>query len=117
MSPAARIGWMVLIVYWAGLFIVSHIPIDRLPIPVKDKTAHFIAYGLLAAGLYGCLRSSYPRRGLALLVLAFMLVYGAIDELLQIPVGRSCELADWFADAAGAVAALSLAVIINRWLR
>ena len=34
--------------------------------------------------------------------------YGIVDELLQIPVGRTCEVNDWFADLGGIVVGLIL---------
>jgi VanZ family protein len=36
-------------------------------------------------------------------------VYGALDELLQIPVGRHCDLWDWVADMGGVAAVLAVA--------
>jgi VanZ family protein len=41
------------------------------------------------------------------------LTYGAIDELLQIPVGRVCSLGDWLADAAGVATVVALAVVFG----
>jgi hypothetical protein len=36
--------------------------------------------------------------------------------LLQLPIpGRSCELLDFFADAAGVAVAVTLCAIITRW--
>ena len=120
MRRAGRIGWIVTIVYWCGLFLLTHLPARRLPVvPVTDKTAHFVCYGILATALFISLRFSSARQAtdVALIVLAVMLAYGAIDEWTQIPVGRSCEMADWYADAAGAATAVTLAGIISRWVR
>src|SRR3954465_11589133 len=95
---AGGIFWIVVILYWAGLFGATHIPAPRLPpIPVTDKTAHLVSYGFLASLLYLALSRGNRARSsaeVAILVLTILLAYGAIDEWTQIPVGRSCELAD-----------------------
>jgi len=98
--------WLgILLVYWLSLFIGTHWPneVPALAGGVLDKVAHFSAFfglSLLLAGtarLYGWTLT--PR---ILLVLWLVIAtYGAIDELLQSPVGRSCELNDWLADFVG----------------
>ena len=112
MRRIARICWALTLLYWLGLFIATHIPAPRLPyIPVADKTAHFVTYALLAIAL--CLSFSLSgRTDHAALVLASLLAYAAIDELLQIPVNRSCEMADWYADVAGAAAGVVIARVL-----
>jgi VanZ family protein len=40
-------------------------------------------------------------------------VYGAFDELTQIPVGRHADVADWFADVAGSVIGLALFAMVR----
>ena len=115
MRRLARICLALTIAYWCGLFIVTHIPAPRLPhIPVTDKTAHVVAYALLALGLSVSLSLS-GRPNNAVLVLATLMAYAAIDELLQIPVNRSSEVADWYADVAGtAVGVVAARVILGR---
>ncbi len=113
-----RLFWIIAVVYWAALFCATHIPAPRLPpIPVTDKTAHLVSYGLLATLLYLALSRAGSARSsaeVAILVLTILLAYGAIDEWTQIPVGRSCELADWYADAAGASVAMVIVTLIAR---
>ena len=105
---AARIAWLLVAIYWATIFIATHIPAPKLPyVPVTDKTAHFISYFLLAAGISIAMMLQH-RKSIPVTVLAIALAYGAIDEWTQIPVNRSCELADWYADAAGASCAVVL---------
>lgn len=116
MPRAARICWVLTILYWCGLFGLTHLPAPRLPyIPVTDKTAHTVSYSLLAAGLFTALYLGGRRRPteIAILVLGTLLAYGAIDEWTQIPVGRSCEMADWNADAAGAAMTVVLATLVT----
>jgi len=79
-----------------------------------DKSAHFFGYGMLGVALFASLRV-LGWRDPVLLVLVIGLAYGAIDEWLQIPVGRDCELADWFADAAGIAASVAVCALIARW--
>jgi len=113
-----RIFWIAAILYWAALFCATHIPAPRLPpIPVTDKTAHLVSYGVLAMLLHLALfRADRSRSStdVAMLVLTILLAYGAIDEWTQIPVGRSCELADWYADAAGASIAMVMVTLVAR---
>ena len=117
MSRAARIAWVVTIVYWCGLFALTHIPAPKLPIhPRNDKAIHFAAYGGLATALFLSMRfaSSKPPAKVAVTVLAILLAYGAIDEWTQLLVNRSCEMADWHADAAGAAVAVTLLTLLSR---
>ena len=107
MSPTRRVWTPVLVVYWVVLFILTHIP--RVPQPPDilippDYVLHFAAYAILAflcAAAWSWRRSLSLRDLLALVVL--LSVYGAADELTQIPVGRDASLGDWIADVAGAV--------------
>lgn len=90
---------------WAGvIFYLSSQP--RLPAPDLsnfDKVAHFGAYALL--GWLLAFATDRSRLPLALAVVLGVL-YGASDEIHQMFVpGRSPELLDWFADAAGVFAA------------
>ena len=109
---AARIAWICVAIYWATIYIATHIPAPKLPyIPVTDKTAHFVSYFLLSAGISIAMMLQH-RRNIPVTVLAIALAYGAIDEWTQIPVNRSCELADWYADAAGASSAVVITSIL-----
>ena len=102
-------------VYWLGLFALTHTPVTLPAIVVShDKTGHFIGYAILGAALYMTLRVA-GWRDATLGVLVIGLAYGAIDEWLQIPVGRSCELNDWFADAAGTACAAAVGGLVTRW--
>jgi len=103
------LAW-VLGVYWVALFVATHIPKPpELPaVDHGDKYLHLFAYALLGLLLSLTLAArrpfSLPVSGQAFGVL---LLYAAADELLQIPVGRSCELGDLLADAAGALVAVT----------
>ena len=110
-----RTIWLGTAVYWLGLFILTHTPV-ALPVVVvsSDKTAHFIGYAVLGVALHASLRLA-GRRDPTLAVLLIGMIYGALDEWLQIPVGRSCELNDWFADAAGIAAAVTACALLAHW--
>ena len=117
MSRAAKVCWGVTLVYWCGLYVLTHIPVViPVHVPVTDKTAHVVAYASLAIALFVSLQLSRrkPAAQTAMLVLTILLVYGAVDELTQIPVGRSCEMLDWYADAAGAALACVVMTLLVR---
>ena len=111
-----------LVVYWAALCVGTHVPGRFVgKTLISDKALHFWAY----AGLSFLLATLLPRLGVrswsvywAALLIA--VCYGALDELAQIPIpGRTADIADWWADVAGAVAGLAgyglmMAAILRR---
>jgi VanZ family protein len=107
--------WVICAAYWVALFTLTHLP--RVPAVgqrVQDKLAHFMAYGVLAGVLYLVLwASKSPQKRAAYFVIAVTLLYGAMDEITQPLVGRSCELYDWLADAAGAGAAVGVFALVR----
>jgi VanZ family protein len=95
------VAWAAVIYWFSSL---STLPVPQLD--GLDKVEHFTAYGLLAyLSARGCAASRLPPAwGLVLACL-----YGVSDELHQAFVpGRSADVFDWMADAAGAAAALYL---------
>lgn len=97
------------------IFFLSHQPGTELrlvDIPLADKLAHTVAYGLLAAAaLYAFTpekRNDRPLRA-ALLIILFCTAYGITDEYHQsfIP-GREPSPADLAADTTGATLVVSL---------
>ena len=79
---------------------------------MSDTHAHFAAYAGLAALLLWSLHlTNLSSRAAAWWVVAIGLVYGALDELLQIPVNRVCSMQDWLADATGVMTVVSLFVV------
>jgi hypothetical protein len=119
-STASRLRpWLSLaaIGYFVALFIGTHMP--RLPTGISaglsDKHLHFLAYGGLAFLLAARAACSRPVTARILVKLWLLLgVYGALDELLQIPVGRDAEILDWVMDVTGAASGL-LACAITVW--
>ena len=92
---------LTLVGIWIILATLTHIPVPAsVPqIRYSDKLVHLIAYFPL-----GLLLPSCHVRGLSLRwkCVAWIAVYGVLDELLQIPVGRTASLFDWLADLLGA---------------
>lgn len=111
-----RTLWTITLLFWATLFVLTHIPQVRVPrIPGGDKTIHTIAYFALACVLGASMWFTHPsRRAIAVWVLAICLVYGAFDELTQPLVGRYCEFRDFIADTIGASAACLLLAFLRR---
>ena len=99
----------VLAVYWLTLFAATHMPLSDAPVGFRgaDKIVHFAGYGILGllVGLWVALRRPLTIK-IALLSVAVLAAYGAIDELLQIPVGRTCDIYDWTCDVFGAGAGM-----------
>lgn len=99
-------GWL-LATYWVALFVATHLPprIPILPGQTSDKLAHLGAYALLAFLMACYWQSSAGWLGREHFVWIVILcsIFGVIDEILQIPVGRTASVADWIADSLGAV--------------
>ena len=99
----------LLVGYWIGMFAGTHVP--KIPQPldtsIPDKTLHYAAFaglGFLLAAYRACtIRLGW--RDLAVLF-GILALYGAMDEITQIPVGRTADVRDWFADLTGATTGL-----------
>ena len=110
-----RGAWALTLAYWLFAFVTTHLPPGDLPkVAVSDKLAHFVSYGLLCGALSVCLwLGNVPAARAAWVVLAIGAVYGVVDELLQIPVGRTASVGDWLADIAGAVTAVVIFTVLR----
>ncbi|MHB1033996.1 MAG: VanZ family protein [Pirellulales bacterium] len=108
-NRSASILKAALLAYWLALFTVTHLPASRvIETRIWDKAAHFVAYAGLAFLLAAAwsLRTTLTLRHYGI-ILAVMAVYGAIDEILQSPVGRDTDARDWLADILGTLLALA----------
>jgi len=106
--PGAKVIAAAWLVYWACLFISTHIPIPKSAPRIRhgDKLAHFAAY--FALTLLGAWRlRSNNHRSITMLWIwaAFYGLYGVADEILQPFVGRTRSIWDWLADLLGVVLA------------
>jgi VanZ family protein len=115
---------LALALYWAAMFIATHIPGTSLPKPSLglDKVVHFVGYAALAWLAALALRAmGYLNWKTVIAVVVVAAIYGAIDELLQPYFNRVCDLNDWLADVAGAIFGLiAFAMswpLIARWRR
>jgi len=113
-----KISQLVLAGYWIALFVATHLPPTTpfLPGPAIDKLVHALVYAVLAGLLATAWELAAGVLALRHLCWAWVVVamYGALDEITQIPVGRECSFWDWSADAIGAVVGLALFVGIRR---
>lgn len=107
--------------YWLLIFTLTHLPAQRLPRPpfnLGDKACHSLAYFGLSMLIGLTIWTVAPnRRGWLWIILITGLSYGAIDEWLQIPVGRDCEFFDWVADSAGVMLAVLILSVFQRTVR
>ena len=102
--------------FWLAMFIGTHLPkVPDALHDVSDKTMHFVAYGGLAF-LLALTSAAYQRISLRRYfgLLAIASIYGVLDELLQIPVGRHADVRDWVADTTGAICGLLLFAMLRR---
>ena len=115
MTWLRRTIWIGTALYWLAAFVLTHTPV-AIPMPAvkSDKTEHFIGYLVLGGMLYASLRVAGWRNAV-LWVLVVGLCYGAVDEQTQKLVGRSCDLQDWYADAAGLSVAVALGGLLTLW--
>lgn len=97
----------MLVVIWLILATITHVPVPQSvqEIRISDKLVHLVAYFPLGLLLPSCRFRGLHRRWTCLAVIA---IYGVLDELLQIPVGRTASVFDWLADLVGASSGLLL---------
>ena len=106
--------------YLLALLIGTHLPSGTpiLPGDNYDKLCHFSAYAILAALVataWQLTAGTLTLRHLRWTWIA-VAVFGALDELTQIPVGRDCDFWDWVTDASGAAIGLLLFVCLRQWI-
>ena len=99
------VAGLVLAGYWIAMFIGTHLPpgeeVDSLEL---DKPIHFGAFVGLSCLLTIVLHKFGRPHWWAVPVL---LAYALIDEVSQIPVGRTADPIDWICDATGTVFGLA----------
>jgi VanZ family protein len=112
----ARRARTLAIVYFAVLFIGTHLPDTTTSQPnVWDKGLHFSGYAALAVFVLACWELAIgrlqPRHYFAVWLAG--IVYGAFDEWTQTSVGRTCDMNDWAADVLG----VTSGIVIYQLLR
>lgn len=79
----------------------------------KDKLAHFLVFGLLATSILRTPKLAACQLKHLIIAAAMASGYGALDEFRQsLTQGRMVELADWFANTAGAIVAV---LVYKHW--
>ena len=100
----------------AVIFFVSSLSEAPLPDGMSDTSGHGLGYASLGFTVVRAVAGGLPRRitwRIALVALAICVGYGVSDEWHQSFVpGRTADIADVYADAAGACAA---AVVCWAW--
>jgi VanZ family protein len=107
------------VLYFLALFAATHIPMPPdSTIEGSDKLCHLVGYALLTLGVLvgweltiGVLK---PKHYFAVWLVGTL--YGAFDELTQIPVGRDCDINDWATDVLGIVVGLLAFRLVRRGL-
>ncbi len=111
---------MTLLVYWPGLFILTHIPIPELARQsgMSDKTMHVLAY-LALVFVWWFSISPYKKvnwqKAKVWMTLGVMVWYSAFDEWLQGCMGRSADVRDFYANLVGTIIGLVILSIFSFW--
>ncbi len=110
---AASLARIVTVLMLLTMFVGTHVPIaasTHTSIGSPDKLAHLLAYLVLTVVALASWELSIgellPRHYFTVWLCGT--VYGAFDEITQIPVGRTCDGLDWLADIVGIVIGLTL---------
>jgi VanZ family protein len=101
------------LLYAVALLCLGILP-DLPSAGISDHTAHALAYGIQAGLLSAFFLSSRSRVVSALLAAVITIVWGAVIEALQlVQSARSFEFSDLAANAAGAVVAISIVLVVT----
>lgn len=115
-----RITIILLTLYWLMLFILAHIPMPQYvrKAGVSDKSLHFLAYLILTFLLWFSIRPDEKvnwRKAAVWWVFIIVAGYGAIDEVVQSFVGRTCDAMDIAANITGILTGLLLFTFFTFW--
>jgi VanZ family protein len=95
-----------------------HVPLPAPPpVPAgSDKGLHFALYLILTllGGRYQLGKDAGTRAGVFILWAVIFTAYAAIDEWLQLFVGRTAGLNDWVADMAGVAVGTAVLILARR---
>jgi VanZ family protein len=112
---SSSVHWLaVLIFYWLGMTVASHLPVDFSQVPGLDKVLHCVAFaGLTFLASRFCLRFHHSPWWLAA-VFAAACSYATADELSQTLLSmRVCDVNDWLADVSGAGVGVAVALSVR----
>ncbi len=107
------IRWLPVVLYCSLIFYLSSRPGVGTS---HDKTAHFLAYGIMGFLFARAFRIHlYKMRWVLFFAVLSAALYGASDEIHQYFVpGRNCDIYDWIADLTGAFLGAFLYVLPHR---
>lgn len=123
LSRRHKLTVILLLFYWPAIFILSHIPMARVPpwvlqVNISDKVLHYLGHLVLVFLLWFAIspyRRVNWRRAVVWWVILVVVWYGAFDEWLQGYVGRNPNVMDFFADLAGTLTSLFILSIFAFW--
>ena len=96
----------IIIAFAIGLATLT--PVEKLPtVSGSDKVYHLISFAILTLPI------AIIRPRAIWIILSLSIAYGGAIEIIQPLVNRNCEMADFLADAFGAI----LGVLVARALR
>ena len=116
----SRLALAVLILYWVGIFIASHIPKSRVPKgwEVSGARLHAGAYFVLTLLVFAnarFLRRVSLRAKKTWLLVGLIAVYAGLDEFLQNFVqGRDGSAIDWAIDMASCLFCVGLLWVLGQ---
>jgi len=115
-----RITIILLTLYWLTLIILAHIPMPQYvrKAGVSDKSLHFLAYLILTFLLWFAIRPDEKvswRKSAVWWVFIIVTGYGAVDEVVQSLVGRTCDAIDIVANITGILTGLLLFSFLTFW--
>ena len=114
--------WIPVLAQMIAIFGASSMTdVPDLPAGLDNYTGHLIGYGMLGAfaiRAFAGAKWAGVTPGAGVRAVALSAVYGVTDELHQTFVAnRMPDVRDWFADIAGALLAVTVALAIARAIR
>lgn len=116
-----RFVHLPLILYWIFLFVMTSIPIEKIPkfFNTQDKLEHFAAYFILGVLIKLSTvfqnKSELIKKNSMIVSLIIITIYAMFDELHQLIIpGRYCDFYDWLFDFVGGGAGI---ILVNHFLK
>ncbi len=116
--PQRKISLITLAIYWPALIFFAHIPVPESVrnADVSDKSLHFQAYLVLTFLVWFSVKPHEKvnwRKFPVWLIFFGLTAYGAIDEVIQGFIGRSCDAKDLATNVLAIFCGLSLMTVMS----
>ena len=116
--PQRKLALLTLALYWPALIVFAHIPVPESirSAHVSDKCLHFLAYLVLTFLVWFSINPKEKvkwRKIHVWLIFLGLTAYGAIDEVIQGFIGRSCDAMDLTANVSGILFSLLLLTFLS----